>query len=100
MRLKVFLATACLALLAGVANAQVPTGSISGRVLDQSGDAIPGVTVTATSPNLQGSRTVVTSAVGDYVLPLLPPGTYEVQFELAGFETVTRMITVAATQTV
>ena len=100
MRVKVLIATVCLALLAGVAGAQVPTGTISGRVLDQSGDPVPGVTVTATSPGLQGVRTAVTSAVGDYVLPLLPPGTYEVQYELAGFETVTRMMAVAPTQTV
>jgi hypothetical protein len=73
MRLKAFLAAVCLAVMTAAADAQVPTGAISGRVLDQSGDPVPGVTVTATSPSLQGSRTVVTSAVGDYVLPLLAP---------------------------
>jgi hypothetical protein len=100
MRVKVLLVVMCLALMAGTTAAQVPTGAISGRVLDQAGEAVPGVTVTATSPSLQGARTVVTSAVGDYVLPLLPPGTYEVRYELTGFEAVTRTIAVAPTQTV
>jgi hypothetical protein len=100
MRVKVFMAVICFALMASAAAAQVPTGTISGRVLDQAGEAVPGVTVTATSASLQGARTAVTSAVGDFVLPLLPPGTYEVNFELSGFETVSRMIAVAPTQTV
>jgi outer membrane receptor for ferrienterochelin and colicin len=100
MRLKVFLATACLVLLAGVANAQVPTGTISGRVLDQDGGGVPGATITVTSPNLQGERVVVSSMYGDYSIPLLPPGDYTVRVELSGFQTVTRQTAVAATQAV
>lgn len=100
MRLKVFLATVCLALLAGVANAQVPTGTISGRVLDQDGGGVPGATITVTSPNLQGERVVVSSMYGDYSIPLLPPGDYTVRVELSGFQTVTKQVAVAATQTV
>ena len=37
--------------------------------------ALPGVTVSVTSPNLQGIRSTVTSEIGDYVVTLLPPGT-------------------------
>ena len=62
MRVKVFLALVCLTLSAAMASAQVPTGTISGRVTDTSGGVLPGVTVTADSPNLQGPREVVTSA--------------------------------------
>ena len=36
--------------------AQSTTGTISGRVVDAQGLGVPGVTITATSPNLQGSR--------------------------------------------
>src|SRR6478609_1595460 len=100
MRLKVFLATVCLALLAGVATAQVPTGTISGRVLDQDGGGVPGATITVTSPNLQGERVVVSSMYGDHSIPLLPPGDYTVRVELSGFQTVTRQVAVAATQAV
>jgi len=59
-------------------------------VKDQQELAVPGVTVTATSPDLQGARTTVTDAQGLYALRALPPGSYEVKFELAGFGTVTR----------
>jgi outer membrane receptor for ferrienterochelin and colicin len=76
-----------------------PTGTISGRVTSEAG-ALPGVTVTATSPTLQGSRTAVTSENGDFILPLLPPGEYKVLFELQGFRTVEQAANVAAAQTV
>ena len=76
MRAKVFLAIVCLFVSAAMAGAQVPTGIISGRVTDSSGGVLPGVTVTATSPNLQGPREAVTSGSGDYVIAVLPPGSY------------------------
>ncbi len=63
-----------------------PTGTVSGRVTAQDGAALPGVTVVATSPNLQGARTVVTGGSGDYILPFLPPGEYTIAFELQGFK--------------
>ena len=71
-----------------VATAQTTNGTISGHVADAQGLALPGVTVNATSPNLQGVRTVVTSENGDYILSLLPSGTYTITFELSGFQTV------------
>ena len=52
----------------------------------------------ASSPNLQGVRTVVTSENGDYVLPLLPSGTYTISFELSGFQNVSRTVALAPTQ--
>ena len=76
-----------------------PTGSIIGHVSDTDGLAVPGVTVTAVSPVLQGSRTAVTSANGDYIIPFLPAGAYEVTFELQGFATVKRTITVKLADT-
>lgn len=61
----------------------IPTATVTGKVTsDQS--PLPGVTVTVTSPNLQGARTAVTSAAGDYLVPFLPPGEYTVAFELEG----------------
>lgn len=80
--------------------AQSTTGTISGQVLDSQKLALPGVTVTATSPNLQGNRETVTSENGDYILSLLPSGTYTVSFELSGFEPLKRTVTVAPTQVV
>jgi hypothetical protein len=91
------LAIALLA-IAGAAAAQSTTGTISGRVTDAQGLALPGVTVTIESPNLQGSRTAVTSENGDYILTLLPSGTYTVIYELSSFERQQRTTNLAPTQ--
>ena len=69
---------AVLLAIASAASAQSTTGTISGRVTDSQDLPIPGVTVVATSPNLQGTRETVTSENGDYILTLLPSGTYTV----------------------
>lgn len=66
------------------------TGTISGVVTDGTGAALPGVTVTVTSPQLQGSRSAVTNEAGVYTLSLLPPGTYRAEFLLGGFDTIVR----------
>ncbi|MBV9188226.1 MAG: TonB-dependent receptor, partial [Acidobacteria bacterium] len=72
-------------ILATVPLAAQTTGSISGHVADTSGGAIPGVTVEATSPALQGVRVATADILGLYRLPLLPPGSYTVTFTLPGF---------------
>jgi hypothetical protein len=66
------------------------TGSISGRIVDASGLALPGVTVTAQSAALITSQTAVSSGEGLYRFPALPPGVYTLSFELAGFSTLKR----------
>ncbi len=76
----------------------VPLSTLTGKVSAE-GSALPGVTVTATSPNLQGARTTVTTGAGDYLLPFLPPGEYTVSFELSGMQTVKRKVTLTATRT-
>jgi protocatechuate 3,4-dioxygenase beta subunit len=50
------------------------TGSIEGRVLELSGQALSDVLVEAKSPSLQGTRTATTAADGGYRLRGLPPG--------------------------
>ena len=66
------------------------TGTIQGRVADTSGAMLPGVTVTASSPSMIGTQSQVTNENGSYRFPAVPPGTYELTFELAGFSTVKR----------
>jgi len=66
------------------------TGTIQGRVMDAQGAVLPGVTVTATSPSAIGAQTTVTSETGNYRFPAVPPGNYEVSYELAGFSTLKR----------
>lgn len=75
---------------ASVASAQIEQGRLSGNVKDAQGGLLPGVTVTATSPALIGSRTAVTEGDGRYLLANLPSGTYSLKFELSGFQTVVR----------
>jgi hypothetical protein len=66
------------------------TGTIQGRVADAQGAVLPGVTVTATSPSALGAQTTVTSETGNYRFPAVPPGQYELTFELAGFNALKR----------
>jgi len=66
------------------------TGNLTGTVTDGSGAALPGVTVSVSSPQLQGTRTAVTNESGEYHLQLLPPGTYRVEFALAGMNSLVR----------
>lgn len=64
------------------------TGRIVGTVVDAQDRAVPGATVTATSPQLQGARTAQSDTIGQYRFPTLPPGTYSVKAELSGFRPV------------
>src|SRR5919109_2407445 len=66
------------------------TGAINGRVVDASDAVLPGVTVTISAPQMQGTQTTVTNEEGNYRFPGIPPGTYRVQYELPGFATVVR----------
>src|SRR3954464_5470079 len=65
------------------------TGAIVGTVA-QAGTPLPGVTVEARSPNLQGARVETTDAAGHFRLSVLPPGDYTVTASLSGFNTVTQ----------
>jgi hypothetical protein len=66
-------------------------GSIAGSVRDASGAVLPGVTVEASSPALiEKMRTAVTDGAGQYRIVDLPPGTYDVVFNLTGFRVVRR----------
>jgi len=90
MRVRIF-AIALVALLAATAAASAQqTGEIFGKVTDQSGAVLPGVTVTITSPILIQPLTAITSDTGTYQFPRLDIGTYAVRFELAGFKTIVR----------
>ena len=63
------------------------TGSIAGKVTDNTGAGVPGVTVTATSLETGLTRTTYTDKDGAYTLSLLPPDNYKVVAELQGLGT-------------
>lgn len=97
-----YAAVAALGLMtAWGAAAQVYQGSIAGRVIDQTGAVLPGVTVTITSDRLLQPQSAVTTETGAYRFAELPIGTYTVTCELAGFQTVVQEgVIVAAGATV
>ncbi|HUQ89164.1 MAG TPA: TonB-dependent receptor [Vicinamibacterales bacterium] len=92
MTLKRWLAgVLTLALTAGFAlplAAQTQNGNITGRAVDASGGALPGVTVSIKSTNLiGGAREAITDEQGVYRFTLLPGGQYTVSFNITGFTT-------------
>ena len=97
LALALFLAAPRLAL----AQSQATTAEINGRLTDANGGVLPGVTVTATSPQTGYMREVVSNEEGLFSLPLLPPGNYDVTAELSGFATFRQTVraTVGATVT-
>ncbi|GAB4242574.1 MAG: hypothetical protein Kow00109_18300 [Acidobacteriota bacterium] len=68
------------------APAQVRGGGLTGRVTDPTGAVLPGVTVTVRHQATNAVRTAVTNDEGIFRIPNLPPGMYEVKFELPGFK--------------
>jgi outer membrane receptor protein involved in Fe transport len=89
---------ALIAALAAPVLAQSPTGTLTGRTTDGK-ETLPGVTVTVTSPNLQGARTAVSEVTGDYIFRYLPPGDYKVRFELQGFQSIDTTVKISVAQT-
>jgi hypothetical protein len=73
-------------LCAPPANAQATSSSILGTVTDATGAAVPNVTVTATQLDTNFTRSVQTGETGQYVIPLLPLGNYQVEISAAGFK--------------
>ena len=91
-------------LLSGaVVSAQLSTAQLSGRVTDESGAVLPGVTVTATQTATGLTRSIVTDADGTYVLTNLPTGPYRLEAMLQGFRSYSQtgiVLQVAATPSI
>src|SRR5262245_60124037 len=102
MRMTKRIATLTLALalaaFTGSAFAQALVGSVQGRVIDEQGAVLPGVTVTLTGKT--GSQTQQTDAQGDYRFIGLNPDTYKVKADLQGFVGKEQTATVGIGQTV
>src|ERR1051326_7566168 len=91
-----------LTIAVSTATAQT-VGNINGRVADNSDAVVPGVSVTLTSPAIQGEQTAVTDEAGNYRFILLPPGVYTVKYDLPGFKTLIRdqvIVSVGKTTTI
>jgi hypothetical protein len=103
MRSLLISSLACVSVLVSAAPvvAQRTTGEVIGRVTDESDAVLPGVTVTIRGLGVAGAPSTVTSGEGTYRFPVLPPGTYSLEYVLQGFGTLRREnIPVAVGQTV
>jgi hypothetical protein len=87
---------ALCATLALPAHAQVTTGSISGTVVDQSGAAVPGATITATNRETHASAVAQSNDSGYFKLGFLAVGSYDVTIDRPSFRSV--KISAAAVQ--
>jgi Carboxypeptidase regulatory-like domain len=79
-----------LVLCGARADAQTPSGEISGVVTDPSGAPVPGVTITLTNVATNAVREVQSNAAGVYVIPAILPGVYTLRAQLSGFRVIER----------
>jgi len=91
LRNKICALFAVVLLLAPVVFSQSrETGAIRGVVTDEQNSPLPGVNVTLSGANMMGVRAYVTDAMGEFRFPAIPPGDYQLKFELQGFGTLVR----------
>src|SRR5688572_20200249 len=93
--LRVFMLFAMMALVARAATAQ-GTGTIAGKVTDETGGVLPGVGIVLTRTGTQTSAETVTDGAGTYRFDNVQAGPAELTFRLINFSTVRRAITVNA----
>ena len=82
-------------LLSAPLMAQVPTGSIAGTVVDQQSAVLPQATITVTNKGTGAIRTVKSGTDGNFLVPALPAGEYDVLIEASGFQPTVSPATVA-----
>jgi hypothetical protein len=82
--LEVFLVSALLC--AVEASAQTTSGSMSGTVVDDSNQVIPGVVVTIVNESTREQRQGTTNDVGAFTFQALTPGPYTIRVEMQGFK--------------
>jgi len=88
---------ALLIAVSAVAQVGSTFSSLMGTVTSD-GNPLPGVTVTISSPALQGTRSAITGEGGGYTFPALPPGNYSVTFTLDGMQTITKKVSLDLNQ--
>ena len=85
MKRVLFVAVA-VCCLGSVAWGQMSTGKIIGTIQDTSGGTLPGVTLVVRNLGTNITREAVTNERGQYEVPALPPGRYQIEGELTGFK--------------
>ncbi|MFQ5723111.1 MAG: TonB-dependent receptor domain-containing protein [Terriglobia bacterium] len=97
--LSLFLSILLTAVTVVPAAGQTITATLEGKVMDPAEAIVPGASVTATNTQTGLSRTVTTDELGEYRIPLLPVGEYEVSVEVTGFQRQVKKITLRIAQT-
>jgi hypothetical protein len=100
MRLNRFIAVIAAVLMVGAfgVQAQNVNATLTGTVT-MDGNPLPGVTVTISSPNMQGTRSTTSDVNGNYNFGAIPAGTYKVVFEMQGMQNATRNVQIGVGQT-
>ena len=99
MLTRAFFAVVVIGCLGIPAAGQFNTGEIAGRVTDATGAVVPGVAVAATHAETGYQRERLTDQSGNFFLPSLPIGDYEVSAQVQGFQRATARVTLAIGQT-
>ena len=86
-KLRCCLISLLVVLFALGAMAQIQNGQFAGTVTDPSGAAVANAKITVTNQATGLSVTATSNATGSYLIPELPPGTYKITVEAAGFKT-------------
>jgi len=87
-RWRARLAGASLALVLGALPAAAQdTGTVSGTIVDNSNQVVPGATVTLVNEATSDTRTAASDGRGVFIFRAVPPGSYTVKIELQGFRT-------------
>ena len=84
------LAVLFVSAVSAAAQSQSTTGNIEGRIIDQTGAAVPGVSIGVTNQETGFGKVTVTNDEGSFIFVLLPPGRYRAEVAASkGFSAVT-----------
>src|SRR5262245_28381341 len=86
----VWLALSLILLCAQYAIAQTVTGSISGTIIDASGNAVAGAAVRLINERTNDARVLTTNESGDFRFTAVLPGTFTIKVEAKGFSSFER----------
>src|SRR5215813_4721028 len=80
--------TIAMVLIAPCLHAQISQATLQGVVKDNTGAVVPSASVTLKNKGTGESRSVLSGASGDYVIPNLNPAEYSLTAAMTGFKTV------------
>lgn len=101
MKLYSYLVSICLLLMVpdiGLAQQNVTSATLSGRVEDVRGAVVSGANVTATNLDTNQHMSTTSDYEGRYRFPYLRTGEYDVTIDAQGFSTITRKLTLSVGQ--